>query len=318
MNIVLTGSVAFDYLMTFPGYFKDHILPDKLDSISLSFLVDKMTVQRGGIAPNIAYTMALLREKPRLLATVGEDFNEYRLWLESKGIDTSAVHVIQGVHSASFFANTDRSNAQIASFYPGAMAYAGNFGFSDLPAPKPDLAVISPNAPEAMERFVEECPRLGIAYFYDPSQQIVRMEAEVLWAGILGAQALFVNDYEFGLVQKMTGMSAEDILRTAQFVVVTCGKKGSDIYTPSGVIHIPIVPTQQVVDPTGVGDAFRGGFLVGYARGWSLELCAQMGTLAATYCIEQTGPQGHAYTPEEFVTRFRLHFDDHGKLDTLI
>ena len=317
MNIVLTGSVAFDYLMTFPGYFRDHILPDRLDKISLSFLVDKMTVQRGGIAPNIAYSLALLGEHPRLMATVGDDFGEYRAWLESKGIDTSTVRVIPGEHTASFFANTDRANCQIASFYPGAMAYAGELSFQTLKAPKPDLVLISPNDPEAMERYVEECPRLGIPYFYDPSQQIVRMQGDTLRTGIVGAQAIFLNDYEYGLVQKMTGMGQVEILKTAEFLTVTCGKDGVDVFTRQGCVHVPVVPPEQITDPTGVGDAFRGGFLVGYAHGWSLELCAQMGTLSATYCLEKLGPQGQDYTPAQYVRRFRNHFDDHGKLDAL-
>ncbi len=318
MDIVLTGSVAFDYLMTFPGYFRDHILPDRLDKISLSFLVDKMSVQRGGNAPNIAYSLALLGEHPRLMATVGDDFGEYRDWLENKGIDTSTVRVIPGEHTASFFANTDRSNCQIASFYPGAMAYASELSFHTLRAPKPDLVLISPNDPGAMERYVAECPELGIPYFYDPSQQIVRMDAETLRTGILGAQAMFLNDYEYGLAQKMTGMGQQEFLQTVKFLVVTCGKDGSDVYTSQGITHVPVVPPDQIADPTGVGDAFRGGFLVGYAHGWPLELCAQMGALSATYCLERLGPQGQEYTPAEFVRRFRRHFDDHGKLDEII
>lgn len=318
MNIVLTGSVAYDYLMSFPGYFRDHILTEKLDSISLSFLVDKMVVRCGGNAPNIAYTLALLGEKPRLMATVGENFTEYRLWLEEKGIDTSAVRVIPGVQTASFFANTDRANAQIASFFPGAMAYASQLFFKDLSDPRPDLVVISPNDPDAMTQYVEECRQLGIPYFYDPSQQIVRMQAQHLQRGIEGAKALFVNDYEFSLIEKHIGIDRADILRWVEFLVVTRGEKGADIYTRQDRMHIPVVPVIEIVDPTGVGDAFRGGFLVGYAHGWDLELCGQIGSLAATYCLEGDGPQSHAYSPLEFVSRFRQHFDDHGKLDELI
>lgn len=328
MNILLTGSVAFDYLMTFPGYFKDHILPDHLDSISLSFLVDSMVRLRGGIAPNIAYTLALLGGHPRLWATVGEDFEEYRQWLQSKGIDTSGARVIPGEYTASFFANTDRSNAQIASFYPGAMAYASQLSLTELRENPPDLVVISPNDPGAMNTYVEECQSLGFPYIYDPSQQLVRLVGETVRRGILGAQALFVNEYEFALVQKMTGLAPREMLEQGQalgthlagrdfFIVVTRGEQGVLIYTPGQTYQVPIVPARQVVDPTGVGDAFRGGFLTGFGLGLDLEMCARMGVLAATYCLEQRGPQGHTYTQAEFVSRFRQSFDDQGKLADL-
>jgi len=318
MYIILTGSVAFDYLMTFPGYFRDHILPDKLDSISLSFLVDSFTKRRGGIAPNIAYTLALLGERPHIMATVGEDFAEYRTWLESKGVDTSRMKVIPGVVTASFFCNTDRSNNQIASFYPGAMGCATQLSFRQWEGKRPDLVVISPNDPEAMKQYVAECHELGIPYLYDPSQQIVRLTGDELRTGIVGGQALFVNDYEFGLVQKMTGMTTQDMLQYLQFMVVTCGSQGSTIYSQELEHYIPVVPPEQIADPTGVGDAYRGGFLTGYSHNLDLEICGQMGTLAATYCLEREGTQGHTYTKNEFITRFRQHFDDHGQLDRLL
>ena len=318
MYIILTGSVAFDYLMTFPGYFRDHILPDKLDSISLSFLVDSFTKRRGGIAPNIAYTLALLGERPHIMATVGEDFAEYRTWLESKGVDTSRMKVIPGVVTASFFCNTDRSNNQIASFYPGAMGCATQLSFRQWEGKRPDLVVISPNDPEAMKQYVAECHELGIPYLYDPSQQIVRLTGDELRTGIVGGQALFVNDYEFGLVQKMTGMTTQDMLQYLQFMVVTCGSQGSTIYSHELEHYIPVVSPEQIADPTGVGDAYRGGFLTGYSHNLDLEICGQMGTLAATYCLEREGTQGHTYTKNEFITRFRQHFDDHGQLDRLL
>jgi adenosine kinase len=318
MYIVLTGSVAFDYLMTFPGYFKDHILPDKLDSISLSFLVDSFRKRRGGIAPNIAYTLALLGEQAHIMATVGEDFEEYRRWLESKGVDTSRMIVIPGSVTACFFCNTDLSNNQIASFYPGAMGCSTEITFKHWQGKIPDLVVISPSDPEAMKQHVTECRELGIAYLYDPSQQIVRLTGEELRTGIEGADALFVNDYEFGLVQKMTGMTAQDMLKFLQFMVVTRGSQGSTIYSREEEISIPVVPPEHVADPTGVGDAYRGGFLTGYSHGLDLVICGQMGTLAATYCLEREGTQGHSYSPDEFVARFRQHFKDYGKLDRLL
>lgn len=323
MNIVLTGSVAYDYIMTFPGYFRDHILPDHLDSISLSFLVDSMVRQRGGIAPNIAYTLALLGEHPHLFATVGEDFEEYRSWLEQNGIDASGVHVIPGVYTASFFANTDRANAQIASFYPGAMAYAADLSLRDALDYRPDLVVISPNDPAAMNSYVKECQELGIPYVYDPSQQIVRLSAEELRQGIEGALALFVNEYEYALIQKATHVNPEVLLGSLvsqenTFMVVTQGEDGARIESKDTSVHVPIVPPERIVDPTGVGDAFRGGFLAGYSHGVDWETCGCMGSLAATYCLEQHGTQGHSYTPAEFLVRFRKYFDDEGKLNYLI
>jgi len=318
MNILLTGSVAYDYLMTFPGYFREHILPDHLDSISLSFLVESMVRLRGGNAPNIAYTLALLGDHPRIWAAVGEDFEEYRSWLESKGIDTSGARVIPGVYTASFFANTDKSNNQIASFYPGAMAYASELSLHELNDDRPDLVMISPNDPLAMDCYVRDCQELGIPYIYDPSQQLVRLSGDNVRRGTKGALALFVNEYEFALTQKMTGMSPEDILKNVQFMVVTRGEHGATIYAGDRTVNVPIVPAERIVDPTGVGDAFRGGFLKGYEMGLDWNLCGEMGSLAATYCLEQRGPQGQHYTPDEFLARFRRYYDDQGQLESLL
>jgi adenosine kinase len=318
MEIVLTGSIAFDYLMKFPGYFEDHILPDNLDCLSLSFLVESMVRQPGGIAPNIAYNLALLGERPLLFATAGEDFAAYQDVLEGKGVDTSGIKLIEGEFTASFFANTDLANAQIASFYPGAMASAADLSLNDLEGKKPELVLISPNDPLAMVRYVEECKALEIPYIYDPSQQIPRLNGDELQNGLDGALALFVNKYEFGMVQKKTGLSAEEIREKTQFSVVTLGEEGSLIYQKDKEVDIPVVTPDNIADPTGVGDAFRGGFLSGYAHDWELEICAEMGAVAAAYCLEQEGPQGHSFTPKEFVIRFREHFDDQGKLDELI
>jgi adenosine kinase len=317
MKIAVTGSIAFDYLMSFPGYFRDHILPDKLDSISLSFLVDSMIRQRGGVGPNIAYTLALLGAHPVLIATAGEDFEEYRTWLESNGVDTCGVTVIKGEYTASFFANTDRANAQIASFYTGAMAHAREISIVKAAGEKPDLVIISPNDPGAMAQYVEECKRENIPYAYDPSQQIVRIDGGQLKAGVEGALALFVNEYEFELLQKATGLSADEIFGKVDVTVITCGEHGSQIHQHGKMIEIPVVPPKQIADPTGVGDAYRGGFLTGYNRGLSIELCGKMGALAATYCLEQRGTQNHHFTKLEFIQRFRENNDDQGELDKL-
>ena len=318
MKIICTGSVAFDYLMSFPGYFKDHLLPDQLDHVSLSFLVDSMVRQRGGVAPNIAYTLALLGEKPYVMATVGEDFAEYRAWLEENGVETSLIKVIPGKYTASFFANTDRSNAQIASFYTGAMADAAQLSIHDIAHLGPDLVLISPNDPTAMVKYAVECQQLGIRYVYDPSQQIVRMDGEQLRQGVEGAHCLFLNDYEIRLLDKHTGLSQTDIINKVAFTVVTHGKRGARIHVKDETFDVPAVPERSIADPTGVGDAFRGGFLRGYTLGLDWQTCGQMGSLAATYCLERRGTQSHHFTPQEFVWRYREYFNDEGKLDALL
>jgi adenosine kinase len=317
MEILLTGSVAYDYLMTFPGLFKEQILPERLEKISLSFLVDSMSRQRGGVAPNIAYTMALLGERPHVMATVGEDFGEYRQFLEGAGVDTTLMEVVPGLFTASFFATTDQSNAQLASFYPGAMGVAVRQSILQA-QPSPDLVIVSPNAPEAMTKFAGECRQSNIPYLYDPSQQILRLEGPELARDMEGAHFFFVNDYEFGLITQKTGWGLAQMLKHVKVVVVTRGKDGADLYTGSEQVFIPTVPEERIIDPTGVGDAFRGGFLAGYAHGFDWKLCGEIGSLAAVYCLEQKGPQNHKYTRIEFVIRFREHFDDGGKLNVLL
>lgn len=318
MRIICTGSVAYDYLMSFPGYFREHILPDRLEAISLSFLVDSMVRQRGGTAPNIAYTLALLGEHPELMATVGEDFDEYRVWLESKGVDTRLTQVIPGKYTASFFANTDRSNAQISSFYTGAMADAAQLSIRDIISPRPDLVLISPNDPAAMIKYAEECKELGIPYLYDPGQQVVRLNADELRAGAMGAHSLFMNEYEYELLRKHTGLTEQELLSQVRLMVVTLGDKGALVYADDRQYRIAIAPPLCIKEPTGVGDAFRGGFLRGISLGLDYQTCGQMGALAASFCLEQPGPQNHMFTLAEFVTRYRACFDDQGKLDALL
>ncbi len=317
MAIFVSGSVAFDYLMTFPGYFRENILPDKLDKISLSFLVDNMTKQRGGCAPNIAYSMALLGEKPSVLATAGVDFSEYRVWMESRGIDTRYIRDIPGKHTASFFVNTDLENNQIASFYTGAMADASLFTLASVPADEIDYLVISPNDPAAMRKLSDECVALGIPYLFDPSQQVARNPHEDLRAGVEGAHAVFCNEYEFNLLVKHTGFSARQIDEHVKLLVITKGENGATVKSDDRQYQIPVVPAARIADPTGVGDAFRGGFLRGYRLGLDLQTCGQMGALSATYCLEQNGPSNHTYTIQEYIKRYREFFDDDGALDIL-
>ncbi len=317
MKIVFSGSIAYDYLMTFPGYFRDHILTDKLDSLSLSFLVDSLTRQRGGTAANIAFNHALLGGKAAVLGAVGADFSDYRVWLEDAGVDTDGIKEISGEFTASFFANTDRGNAQIASFYPGAMAQSVSVALTDLPY-TPDLVMISPDDPEAMRQRVHECQHLKIPYIYDPSQQIVRLGPDQLREGIAGAHMLIVNDYEFGLIKDKIDLDVETVTGLGTALAVTKGEQGSTIYVNESRYTIGICPTDTARDPTGQGDAFRGGFLRGMAAGLPWILCGQIGALAATYCSEQVGTQNHKYSLEEFVSRFREVFDDDGALHVLL
>jgi adenosine kinase len=318
MTIVCTGSIAYDYLMSFPGYFKDHIVPEHLDNISLSFLVDTMVRQRGGVAPNIAYNLALLGDRPIVFGTAGEDFGEYRAWLEAHGIQTTFIQDVPGLFTASFFANTDLANNQICSFYTGAMAHARYLSLKVFEKVPPSLVVISPNDPEAMNLYVCECKELGIPYIYDPSQQVVRSSPQDLQRGVDGAYGLFANLYEWELLQKHTNKTADQILGAVPLVVITRGAQGASIYHQGKEFNITTFKPERIVDPTGVGDAFRGGFLRGWQLNLDLEICGQMGSLAAVYCLEKRGTQSHSYTREEFIKRFREQFDDQGALDALL
>ncbi len=318
MSIVCSGSVAYDYLMKFPGYFKDNILPDHLDSISLSFLVDEMVKRDGGIAPNVCYSFALLGMKPMLFATVGIDFSEYRKKLESVGVDCRFAKVIPEKYTASFFENTDLANNQIASFYTGAMLYSGDLKLSELKDEKVDLFIISPSDPNAMDGYITQCKTLGYPFAYDPSQQIVRMNEKMIQNGVEGAKFLFCNEYEFELLKDHGKLSEEDVFKKVYCTVITLGEKGSRIIVDGNEISVPVFPPMMIADPTGVGDAFRSGFLTGYFKGYDWETCGKMGALSSTYVLENVGTQAHHYTREEFVARYRTKWDDDGKLDTLL
>ena len=310
MNIVVTGSIAFDYLMSFPGRFTEHFLPEHMNRVSLSFLVDTMDKRRGGCAPNIAYTLALLGERPRLMAAAGEDFPEYRQWLEAAGVDTSLVVQIPGKFTASFFCSTDLENNQIASFYTGAMADSGQLSFRT--AGECGLAIVSPNDPGAMMQYAEECRTLGIAYIFDPGQQCTRMSGAELTDGIVGAHLVISNDYEFELIRQKTGFSEGDVLAQAKALVITRGEDGSSVYLSSGErVDVAAIPPHRIVDPTGVGDAYRGGLMKGMALRLPYQTCARMGSVAAAYALEHLGGQSHSYTLDEFTKRYEQHF---GKL----
>ncbi len=307
MKHIVTGSIAFDYLMTFPGKFAEHFLPEHLERVSLSFLVDTMEKRRGGCAPNIAYTFALLGHRPYLMATAGQDFGEYGQWLEAAGVDVSLVRTYQDKFTASFFCSTDQGNSQIASFYTGAMAHAAELSFRTVG----DIAlvIISPNDPAAMTQYAEECRTLKVPFIFDPGQQCARMSAAELADGIKGAKMVICNDYEFELIRQKTGLGEDEILKQAELLVITRGEDGCSIYEQGTRTDVPAVQPREIVDPTGVGDAFRGGFMAGMAEGANYRVCAQLGTVAATYALEHVGGQSHSYTREEFDARYAQHFD---------
>jgi adenosine kinase len=306
MKIVVTGSIAYDYLMSFPGAFTEHILPEHIERVSLSFLVESMDKRRGGCAPNIAYTLALLGERPLLMASAGQDFGEYRVWLESAGIDTSHVLQVSDKFTASFFCSTDRNNNQIASFYTGAMANAGELSFRNVK--DCGFAIISPNDPGAMVQYADECRTLGIKFIFDPGQQCTSMSGDELKEGLAGAAIAICNDYEFELIKQKTGLGEADILKGSEALVITRGEKGSSVITSHGRVDVEAVTPHRIVDPTGVGDAFRGGLLKGIAVGLPYPVAAQIGSVAATYALEHLGGQSHAYTLREFMQRYEGQF----------
>jgi adenosine kinase len=306
MNLVVTGSIAFDYLMSFPGKFTEHFLPEHMQRVSLSFLVDSMDKRRGGCAPNIAYTLALLGERPLLLATAGEDFGEYRQWLEAANIDTSGVRQIPGKFCASFFCSTDQANNQIASFYTGAMADAGLLSFRTLR--DCGLTIIAPNDPGAMVQYADECRTLRIPFIFDPGQQCARMSGSELREGVRGAAIVIVNDYELELLKQKTGLDEAALTEQASALIVTRGEHGSSVLTQGGRTDVPAVPPDRIVDPTGVGDAFRGGLMKGMALRLPYDVCLRLGSVAATYALEHLGGQSHAYTWDEFKARYAQHF----------
>ncbi len=308
MRLIVTGSIAYDYLMSFPGKFTDHFLPEHFSRVSLSFLVDSMDKRRGGCAPNIAYTLALLGERPVLMATAGQDFAEYRRWLEAAGIDTSLVQEVGEKFTASFFCSTDSANNQIASFYTGAMAHAAELSFRT--AGEVGLAIISPNDPAAMTQYADECRTLSLPFIWDPGQQCARMSGDELADGLRGAALVICNDYELELIREKTGLGETEILERASTLVVTRGEHGSSLYRGASRVDVPAVTPKVIADPTGVGDAYRGGLMKGLAHGADLETCGRLGSVAATYALEHLGGQAHAYTLADFRARYEEHFGE--------
>jgi adenosine kinase len=303
--------------MVFPGRFRDHILPDKMHVLSVSFLVDSLTRLRGGTGANIAFNLGLLGERPLLVGAVGEDFTEYQSWLEGHGVDCRTVKVKTGDHTASCFINTDLQDNQITAFYPGAMAHASSISLADTGVTRDDLVVIAPNDPAAMNRYAAECIDRGVPYLYDPSMQLPRLDRPDLEKGCREAKILAGNDYEFGMMADKLAMSEAELRRLVPISVMTRGEAGALITVGREEFDIPPARPRQVVDPTGAGDAFRAGFILGMKRDLSWPAVGRLAALTAVYAIEHKGPQQHGYSLDEFVERYHENFGPSAEIDGL-
>lgn len=318
VDILISGSIAFDYLMRFSGRFRDSLVEQKLDKVSLSFLVEDMRRHFGGVAANIAYTMALLGQKPRLMGTVGQDFGDYYQHLKSVGVDCSTVIHRDEVFTASFFSNTDDENNQIASFYAGAMALAGAYRMVDVTDKMPDYVVVSPDDPEAMEARVNECRAKDIPYLYDPSQQVARLDGSSLKHGIEECHMMMCNEYEWSVIEKRTNYTIDKMRDNGQIFIYTQGEVGAKIYTPDAVYDIPAYAPRAILNPTGAGDAFRAGILRGMILDLPWEVTGRIGALCGTYALQHHGTQEHHFTPQSFVEHLRKLYNDEGALDALL
>jgi adenosine kinase len=306
VTIAVTGSIATDHLMRFPGRFSEQLLADHLQKVSLSFLVDDLVVHRGGVAGNMAYAIGVLGGDVALVGAAGPDFDDYRQWLQSAGVNTDTVLISERSYTARFVCTTDEAMAQIASFYPGAMSEARNISLADVvkQVGTPELVIVGANDPEAMFLHTEECRKLGLAFAADPSQQLARLSGEEIRRLIDGATYLFTNDYEWDLLLQKSGWTEAEVMSQIGLRVTTLGPKGVDLVGADGtVIHVDVVPEKHQADPTGIGDAFRAGFLTGRSAGLDLERSAQLASLVAVLVFEAPGPQEWTWDRDEAVQR---------------
>ena len=305
--VVCTGSIAYDYILTFKGRFKDHILLDKTHILNLSFLVDDLQKRRGGVAGNYAYNLSLLGHPAAVLATAGADAAEYRDWLEGHGVDCRGLRLLDGHISATGFTTTDMDDNQLTGYYGGAMWKAAMLGLDDGP-PEIDAVIIGPNDPGAMKRLVAECRDRGVPFVFDPAHQLPMMDGADVTDSTNGAWIVIGNDYELELIQERTRRDTKGLLELAEIVVTTLGRHGSRITTRDGSVEVPAAPAQREADPTGAGDAYRAGIVAGLLRGLDLREAGCVASLAATYAVEHVGTIEHAYSREEFCMRHRESF----------
>ncbi len=307
MEILVSGSMAYDRIMDFDGKFSDHILPDQLHMINVSFTVNSLTENFGGTAGNIAYSLSLLGEKPRILATIGQDYHRYFEWLKQNGVPADDIRVVEDELTAGAYITTDNQNNQITGFNPGAMKQQSGFDFDSVDL-KDCLAIVAPGNLKDMADYTAEHQRRGILSIFDPGQSLPAWEPAALAKCISQSRMLVCNDYEMELICNSTGMSREQVSKTVETIVVTKGADGSDLVTSSGTLQVPVAPAADAVDPTGAGDAFRGGLIKGLVEGRPMERAVQMGSVAGHYAVQRWGTQQYSFTMEEFNAKLEQHF----------
>jgi len=303
MHIIVSGSLAYDRIMNFPGYFSEHILPEKIHVLNVCFQVKGMKEKFGGTAGNIAYALTLMGEKPGISATIGYDYHRYFEWLAQNGISTENIKIIEDEFTASAYITTDRADNQITGFNPGAMEFPSSLNFDKL-NPQETLVIVSPGNLEDMVNYPRVCKAMGIDYIFDPGQSLPMLDARDLVQAIEGCRILISNDYEMDLIMSKTGLNKEALLRRARTIIVTLGELGSKVSTPDCEISIPTVEPRKVEDPTGAGDAYRGGLVSGLVRGKDIEQSSRMGSVCASFAVECYGTQEYRFSPEEFQERF--------------
>ncbi len=302
MNIVVSGSLAYDRIMDFPGHFSDHILPGKIHVLNVCFQVNGMKEKFGGTAGNIAYALKLMGERPIISATIGDDHHRYLEWFAKNGLSSEHIKMIKDEFTASAYITTDRADNQITGFNPGAMKYTSSLDF-DILNPRETMVIISPGNLDDMVKYPQECKARGIDYIFDPGQSLPMLDAKDLLQAVEGCLFLIANDYELEMIMSKTGLNKEALLMRAKSVIVTLGEKGSQIITPDGDINIPAVKPEKVEDPTGAGDAYRGGLISGLVRGKDMTQSAMMGSVCASFAVECYGTQEYNFSPEEFTER---------------
>ena len=308
--VVVSASIAYDHIMAFGGSFADHIIPEKTHVISVSFLVDTLRKQRGGVGGNISYSLALLGTRSTLVGAVGSDFGPYRATFEEFGIDLSVVIEDDSRLTASAFMMADRKDNQIASFFPGPGDLAAEIDVRPL-GDRAQYGIVGATNPEAMRRHAAQLGAARCRMIYDPAFQIILLSGDDLKAGIDQAWAVIGNDYEFAMIERKTGLSLDDLTERVELVVVTFGEQGSELRMGRRTVRTPAAPAEVVRDPTGAGDAYRSGLIKGLLLGYDLDVVGRLAGLAATYVVEQVGTQEHVYTPETFVDRFDRSFPDY-------